>query len=166
MKCTNCKCIVPDSCVFCMYCGSPMLPSGATRTVPVQEYRRNVTHYNNVSEMPPRYNADPNYNNYSDYHRNRDYSAYPNGYGNGGYPQDTYNGYMYGNQSRDVYGGYNGYDYRDNYDNRERNTYCGYSGHDCQNGNTSKISKILLLMIAADVLSLILVLIALLLFVL
>ena len=57
MKCNNCKCIVPDSCDYCMYCGYPLPPSGSTRTIPIYEYSDNVTYYQNVSEIPPRYNS-------------------------------------------------------------------------------------------------------------
>ena len=167
MKCANCKCVVPDSCDFCMYCGSPMPPSGSTRTIPVQEYRNNVTHYYNVSDFPPRYAAtEHNYPQYNNYHQNRGYSGYQDGYWDTANTYDRYNGYMYANPTREHYTGYNVYEQRGNYDNRNVNAYYRSAMPVTENNNTSKLSKILLLMIAADVLSLILVLVALLLFVL
>ncbi len=47
MKCSNCRCIIPDSSVSCMYCGQPV-PKGDERTEPVSFIGRRASRKRNA----------------------------------------------------------------------------------------------------------------------
>ncbi len=172
MKCTNCRCIVPDSCDYCMYCGYPLPPSGSTRTIPIYEYSDNVTYYQNVSEVPPRYNSGKTGNRnyeYGHYHDNG-YSRQGHGYYGDGNHHNNHNYDPYRNSQWNHYNpaDYNYYEQRGYCDCADMYSYRRedrrQSEYDANRNN--KLSKILLLMVAADVLSIISVLIVFLLLVL
>ena len=154
MKCPNCRCVVPDTCEYCMYCGHPMPPNGSTKTIPIQEYTNNVTHYHNVADMPQAKTA--SHTEYNPYvHR----QYYNNGY-NGAYRDPGY--YNNYDQNGNYYG--NNYSHGYYYDNRGIQ-YPPYRHYEHpQKDESSKFGKLVLLLIAADAMFLISLLVVFLLF--
>lgn len=161
MRCDNCRCVVPDNYEYCMYCGH-LLPNGASKTIPVNQYSGNTRYYRDS------YRGDDATYSFKGYDTGSGYYDYNSSRNN----QAIYNDYGYSNDS-----GYYHYvpynDYQNRYRNQRRNIYqCNKKQQRDEwhvnegiysNNREARSNKLLLWLVALDILFMLIVLMLLLL---